>query len=287
MRNRFFTRSMLDLLMQPERWTLVNAKFPCAVKPVRDPRHAAWSRKHTHTHDRVEVLFVFSGRGGIGYRGKVYPLRPGMVFFFAPQEAHDSALPEGTTVEDDLLIEIYRDRYIARLFDLHGGFRQPWARLFVPEELRISPEAFFPQPGLDEGVPARVRRASLLSALALLTSALVERGYCPNALRERKEDFQREIIGAIEKHMRETVGRPNSIEALARMAGYSKYHFLRMFKQHTGKTVHQYVDACRALRASEMLAQGALKRDISRTLGFAHSSALTRWLRSHRLGRSV
>lgn len=274
---------MLQMLMRPERWTLVSAQFPCGVKPLPPGARLKGKKKHTHQHDRVEALFVFSGEGVFGYRGKLYPSRPGTVFCFAPGEEHDSVLSPETSAGEHMLIEIYRDRYIGRFLDVRGAFEERWTRLFIPEELRLSPEAFFPQPGMDEWVPAGVRRATLLSALALLTCALVERGYCPNALRERKRDFQREIIGAVEKHMRETLGREDSVEELARMAGYSKYHFLRMFKQHTGKTIHEYVDGCRALKASEMLARGTLKRVVSDTLGFAHSSAFTRWLRSHRL----
>ena len=213
----------------------------------------------------------------------MYPSRPGMVFFFPPGEEHDRKLSAKTSASEHLLIEIREDRYVARFLEMRETFRERWTRLFVAEELHLAPGAFFAQPGVDEWAPAATRRAALISALAFLACVLVERGYCPHALRERRSDFQREIVGAVMKHIRETAGREDSAEDLARMAGYSKFHFLRMFKQHAGKTVHEYVDSCRALRASEMLGQGALKKSISEALGFAHPSAFTRWLRSRRI----
>jgi AraC family transcriptional regulator, regulatory protein of adaptative response / methylated-DNA-[protein]-cysteine methyltransferase len=46
------------------------------------------------------------------------------------------------------------------------------------------------------------------------------------------------------------------LEALARRAGYSRYHFLRMFRAHTGLTPRAYAEGLRADRLAGALAAG-------------------------------
>ena len=49
--------------------------------------------------------------------------------------------------------------------------------------------------------------------------------------------------------------RPNRLEEMARIAGMSKYHFLRVFRKLAGVTPHQYLIAARMRRAALGLSQ--------------------------------
>jgi AraC-like DNA-binding protein len=88
-----------------------------------------------------------------------------------------------------------------------------------------------------------------------------------------------EIIATVRAHLEETAGRGDTVESLARLAGYSKYHFLRLFKQHTGHTIHAYVDICRHAKMSTLEDQGLTRRRIAEELGFSSASAFLRWRR--------
>jgi AraC family transcriptional regulator len=48
--------------------------------------------------------------------------------------------------------------------------------------------------------------------------------------------------------------RPNQLEDMARIAGMSKYHFLRVFRKLAGVTPYQYLLAARMRRAALGLA---------------------------------
>ncbi|HEX2943932.1 MAG TPA: Ada metal-binding domain-containing protein, partial [Rhodopila sp.] len=48
-----------------------------------------------------------------------------------------------------------------------------------------------------------------------------------------------------------------SLEALANRAGYSRFHFLRLFRDHTGLTPRSYAEGVRARRLHARLADGA------------------------------
>lgn len=63
-----------------------------------------------------------------------------------------------------------------------------------------------------------------------------------------------------------------SLEALARRAGYSRFHFLRMFREHTGLTPRSYAEGVRARRLQARLAEGARVADAVAEAGYGSES---------------
>lgn len=63
-----------------------------------------------------------------------------------------------------------------------------------------------------------------------------------------------------------------SLEALARRSGYSRFHFLRMFRDHTGVTPRSYAEGVRARRLQAALASGARVADAIQDAGFGSES---------------
>jgi len=63
-----------------------------------------------------------------------------------------------------------------------------------------------------------------------------------------------------------------SLEALAARSGYSRFHFLRMFRDHTGLTPRSYAEGVRARRLSASLAGGARVADAVAGAGFGSES---------------
>lgn len=68
-----------------------------------------------------------------------------------------------------------------------------------------------------------------------------------------------------------------SLKSIATLAQISQYHFLRLFKQKTGITLHQYILQRRIEKAKELLQQSQLSlADIALQVGFYDQSHLTR-----------
>jgi AraC family transcriptional regulator of adaptative response/methylated-DNA-[protein]-cysteine methyltransferase len=63
-----------------------------------------------------------------------------------------------------------------------------------------------------------------------------------------------------------------SLEALAKRAGYSRFHFLRMFRDLTGVTPRGYAEGVRARRLQSALAGGARVADAVAEAGFGSES---------------
>ncbi|MBP2111034.1 helix-turn-helix transcriptional regulator [Paenibacillus silagei] len=67
--------------------------------------------------------------------------------------------------------------------------------------------------------------------------------------------------------------RPWTLESMARLAGYSSYHFLRLFRSIMGKTPNRYLSDCRMARAKLLLASTKLSvAQIAQQSGFQQSS---------------
>jgi AraC family transcriptional regulator of adaptative response/methylated-DNA-[protein]-cysteine methyltransferase len=63
-----------------------------------------------------------------------------------------------------------------------------------------------------------------------------------------------------------------SLDALAARSGYSRFHFLRMFRDHTGVTPRSYAEGVRARRLSAALADGARVADAVAGAGYGSES---------------
>ncbi|MBV9249416.1 MAG: bifunctional DNA-binding transcriptional regulator/O6-methylguanine-DNA methyltransferase Ada [Acetobacteraceae bacterium] len=63
-----------------------------------------------------------------------------------------------------------------------------------------------------------------------------------------------------------------SLEALAARSGYSRFHFLRMFRDHTGLTPRGYAEGVRARRLAASLHDGARVVDAVADAGFGSES---------------
>lgn len=80
------------------------------------------------------------------------------------------------------------------------------------------------------------------------------------------------ILNFIEEHLEEKLTNAQ----LAELAGYSEYHFLQLFKAHTGETVMEYICRRRLFRAMDEILAGSRIIDVAFRYGFESHSAFSR-----------
>src|SRR5882762_2575062 len=90
-----------------------------------------------------------------------------------------------------------------------------------------------------------------------------------------KAYLYRRIVQAklfIDKHFREKI----NIDEIAEEASFSRFHFIRLFRQAYGNTPHQYMMSMRMLEAEKLMANSALKiQDICFGIGFESVGTFT------------
>jgi AraC family transcriptional regulator len=90
------------------------------------------------------------------------------------------------------------------------------------------------------------------------------------------------ILRRIQERIEAELNRQLSLDALAKESGYSRAHFLRMFRVATGLTPHQYVLERRLNRAQQLLKQKQTAlADIAVACGFSSQTHMTDSFRNH------
>lgn len=84
----------------------------------------------------------------------------------------------------------------------------------------------------------------------------------------------------IEDHMRAHLGEPLTVARLAGVAGLSASHFLRAFREHTGKPPHAYLFDLRVRQAERLALETDLTlAEVASSTGFSSQSHMTTALR--------
>jgi len=79
----------------------------------------------------------------------------------------------------------------------------------------------------------------------------------------------------------ENLDQKTSLEAVARSAGLSRYHFLRVFKRETGLSPHLFRTLRRIDRARQLLCQGTPLAEAALMVGFSDQSHFTNTFRKY------
>ncbi len=90
------------------------------------------------------------------------------------------------------------------------------------------------------------------------------------------------ILNRVQEKIQANLHTELRLETLAQESGYSRAHFLRMFRVAVGVTPHQYILTLRLHRAQEFLRQKSQNLiDIAALCGFASQSHMTSVFRKH------
>lgn len=289
MKNAYFNEDDLSILMSCSKWHLVssvNSDIPPA-KP--DNEYLKWITQNSDVHQHREVMLALSGKSYFTLDGVTYQSSPGTIFLLDANEKHDYYYPPSCgdirhwwfrIVNKTIFTSAPCGRAIRRgqgsnEFNYtfsgynHAGlaFINAWDELAANDQLD---KAFL-------GILVK-------NAFAGLVLELCKAGYNKSLGMENKptELHHQTVINAIVEHIRETGGRNLDIDRLAYIAGYSRFHFAKVFKEVTGSPVLVFINLCRQEKFRELSAAGKNKKQISEKLGFSSPAAFSRWLKTNR-----
>lgn len=87
-------------------------------------------------------------------------------------------------------------------------------------------------------------------------------------------------IAQIDDYISQHLADSLDLATLGRVAGFSRSHFGRLFRQQFGRTPHQHVMRCRVEKAALLLATTNKKGiEIAFLCGFSDETLLARWFR--------
>jgi AraC-like DNA-binding protein len=253
------------------------ASFHSDVQPVTIGKtELEWHRRHQDSHIRREALLILSGKMVQSLNGHYYQATPNSLFLFDRHERHAKGYYPSTQGRH-LWVFFAPDVLVCNLtLCRQGGFRFSH-RYFCKNQALIRRL----ENAWDDSAAQACWQLSLAELNALFSIVFAE---CYRAFSDPeqggKSEYQmphlQEIIQMIKGYLRDNCGRNCSIDTLARLAGCSRSHFLRLFRSHTGMRVKEYVDMIRREKYEQLKGVATVK-SIAWELGFASSAALLHW----------
>jgi AraC-like DNA-binding protein len=280
-----FTPEYRQMLTAVEQWKIICSNLPPECPENHNAKHIKWLKNHVGSHPQREAVFCFEGNVPGSLENRIYSCAPGTLLLFDAGEKHDHEYPPGTNAVHLWLFFVQKQILVRLITITDGRMSQDRRGLFVDNpglyNLLVQEWSGLKNSLLDESL----KRKRLLAIFSLLFIELIESDLkeetTPEDDSENPNGQQYKIIRLIEEHIRNTSGNGLTIEKLARIAGYSKFHFLRVFKKQTGYKVHDYINLARINRVAEMEATGARHKEISEALGFSCPSVYSHWRNKH------
>ena len=209
-----------------------------------------------HWHTPIEIIMPEEGGYELDSDGKSYSLREEDIIIIPPGALHHLYAAKGRRIifQADLSkISIFWE------FDSFFAFIQP-GLLITPEDFPSIHEELV---SLIRGITdeylgnAPLKSASIYSRL-LRFLVLVSRVYSApqdrfTDIKPHKQQEYIEKFTAISKYINDHCTEELTLEDTAAMAGFSKYHFSRLFKDFSGTTFYKYLNMRRIAYAETLL----------------------------------
>jgi AraC-like DNA-binding protein len=267
----------------PGKWKIVSSLFPPDHSRVNSKTHGQWLKTNSDKHLTKEMLLVFEGVALNSLNRLIYPATAGTVFMFDAYEEHDKSYSKEIGKAVHLWFSLGPNRIFVRLLKIRNGRIEYERRILNLEKPELC-NAFIQGWGSlkDSPLHEKLKKMKLKALLSLLFLELIEQDIIGEKDNYDSAERQTKIIQMILQHISDTAGRGLTVDKLARIAGYSKFHFLRFFKKHTGQKVHDCINAARIVKIKDMLKGGSLQKEISEELGFSCPSAFSNWYRKRK-----
>ncbi len=258
--------------------TFADSEWALAQVPFGQERDAAWRRQFTQVHAHREAMLVLQGEVTQGLNGVVYHGGPGTVFLYDVGERHDGGFPSTAPDSDQMWMYFAPGFITCQGIEVRSGrygndFRYSCKSPELIKRLNHAWDA------AAKGGPTRLElaQAQLCALFSVLFTDVIAAAEQPPG----GSSVQKEAILEIKQFLQHTAGRGVDVTTLARMAGFSRSHFLRLFRQHVGMTVYEVINEVRRQRYYELLAEGVSMKVIADELGLQSSSALAHWRRKN------
>ena len=223
-----------------------------------------------HSHEGYGFGVIEQGALGFYYRGENIVAPAGWINTVNPDEVHtgQAASAQGWA---------YRMFYCTPEFmrevsdDIYGGSTPlPLFRAGVINDPELADQVRLVHQQLFDHQAARLQKDTM--TLAMLSQLIARHTRTPPA--RKKIGSERVAVRRVIDYLDAHCGDDLTVDALARIACLSRYHFIRVFSRQTGLTPHAWLMQLRARKAQHLLGQGQDIADVAAHMGFADQSHL-------------
>ena len=224
---------------------------------------------HPHLHDQLEIYISLNNIGDFFLQEKRYPLSVGSLFLIRPFEIHHGLC--GTNE----MTNRYAIRFPLEILKQLSTSNTDLESLFqtAPHSIQLTHQELAQISGLMEillqaspdtfGQDIQ-QNLLLFQFILVLARILHARGPVRHPVSEEHNSLVQQILQYIHGHYREEI----SLEDLSGHLYVSKSRLCKVFREHTGFTIGNYLTMYRLQTACSLLEKGEKVKEVGKAVGF-------------------
>ena len=235
-----------------------------------------------HWHSAVEILFPVENNYTVRIDSGEYLLTPGDILVISPGIIHSYTPPEtGERIfllfDYDILRNLSSLRPLLALMEPYYLIRQAENPALSSALQRLLRDITLAYDRREDPYAEAIIHARLLEFYARIGQSADRRSSQKRRHpQDRRQDHVTrcmEVCNYIEDHLQDNL----STDQLAEIAGFSKFHFTRLFKEFTGVSTHEYLTKKRIEAAENLLSKPEYSiTEVAMQSGFNSLSTFTR-----------
>lgn len=238
---------------------------------IPTPTYARWMNKHSHSHDYNEIVVSLVGKHDYGMNGRAMKLSPGRALLIPSRTSHDSWYGKHHVPCVDFWFHILPHGKASANYIIHHPAR----------ELVSIPIPFLAAQFQDEFARAStllhasgdIPYKETLHFLLYLLHEAFEFLMTSDAEHSEANDFS--VIEDVKIYATKHLNDQLTLHDLAKAAGYSPFHFHRIFLEAEGITPRAFVESRRLKNACDLLKNGFSITSAAMDSGFSTASQFT------------
>ena len=211
-----------------------------------------------HWHEDIEIIYQVDGKVKAGVGSHIYNIEerdiliigPGQVHcFFKEAEWSNRAVVQFRMSVYDAFLSGTKDVNTIRPMFNHSKLIKPGTEIHVLMEKQIQ-ELIEENQNMQEGYKL-ILKARLYDLAGILIRHMPKEIYSQEGESHQLERLQKLdiVFEYVDKNYQSAI----DLEGIAKVAGFSKYHFTRFFKENTGATFIDYLNKFRVTKAEWFL----------------------------------
>lgn len=272
------TAEKVSNLLNRSQRRIISSLNQSAIPEYTSDHAAEWREKHADVHIYREAMICLKGTVNQSLNGQVFLGEPGTLFLFDSGEKHDAGYVPDTPDGAHMWMYIMPDAVMCVGDEvINGSFAIDFRYFYRDQEIVLRLNKIW-QEAADGLINTDIAIVEINAVFDLIFTDMVK-NIAPGEqqLEKGSNKHQFRAIQAIMKYLDRTCGKDSSIISLARMSGYSRPHFLRLFQEIAGCRVGEYINNRRIMRYYELQTQGYSMKSIADELGFSSNAALCHW----------
>lgn len=244
-------------------------------------RDTAGQERDYHFHEFDKVVLLISGNVDYAVEDQIYTLKPWQVLLIRHHTIHKAIIDKKEPYER---IIIYMNRHyfdslmpMAHLTACFDAAARSSRHLLLPDEAQRATLNKTLQEFESEQNKPDFGSQAMQDALMIQLLIYINRISSAAPLKKSRSIDSK--IESVLSYINENLSRELTVDALAERVYLSKYHFMRLFKENTGATVHAYIRQKRLLYAARLIREGTNANKAAIDSGFSDYSAFHRAFR--------